>query len=279
MCLGDRKLIEREGIRMRKKLLLYLSSLLLFLAIVPIAQAEEVLNHYLFLGVDARPEESIQEGRSDTIVLVTERKDTVELTSIPRDIYIDIPGYRMDKVNHAYAFGGADLTMETIEQWLEIDISNYVALDMMQFIELVDEVGGVTVFPPTSFEIGGYSFVEGEETPLDGPKALAYVRERYTSGGDYGRQGRQLEVISKILLKLKENKNLTELVKVFKDSQSFLDTDFNLLEMAKLVMSKQPEDHTLTTYQLEGSGEMIDGIYYEMISDDAFQVFYQRVHQ
>lgn len=226
----------------------------------------------LLLGVDTGDLGRIEQGRSDVLQIMTVNPTDkhITLSSIPRDTYVNIPGYYMDKINHAYAFGGVDLSKETVEGWLDITIDHYVVVNMSGLKEIVDAVDGVTVVSPTTFSIGNYNFFEGEETYLDGDAALAYARERYTSGGDYARQARQREIIESVMkeaVKPTVLKNLPQMLTAFSEN---IDTDLNLMDMLALFTKYANADYTVDNYQFSGEGAMIDGIYYEMIYDSSY---------
>ena len=97
-----------------------------------------------------------------------------------------------------------ELSLSTVNNFLDTNIENYVVVNMAGLKEIVDAVGTIEVTPPTSFSIGGYDFVAGVTTELDSDMALAYARERYTSGGDYARQERQREIVQAVMQKATE---------------------------------------------------------------------------
>ena len=92
-------------------------------------------------GFDSRDPSS----RTDTLLLLTLNRGNGEINiiSIPRDMRVNIPGYGMDKINHAYAFGGISLTMETVENFLDINVDHYMTTDFEGFINIVDILGGI----------------------------------------------------------------------------------------------------------------------------------------
>ncbi|MFJ7825316.1 LCP family protein [Psychrobacillus sp. NPDC096623] len=153
----------------------------------------------LLLGVDEREDDV---GRSDTIIVLTANPSlaSIKVLSIPRDTYTEIIGMqKMDKLNHAYAFGGIDMALHSVENLLDIPIDYVVQVNMESFLEIVDSVGGVTVENPTAFEENGYHFEEGL-IHLDGDMALSYVRMRKNDPlGDFGRQERQKQVLLAVL--------------------------------------------------------------------------------
>ncbi|MEK3978441.1 LCP family protein [Psychrobacillus sp. FSL K6-2836] len=153
----------------------------------------------LLLGVDERDADA---GRSDTIIVLTVNPSlaSIKVLSIPRDTYTEIIGLdKMDKLNHAYAFGGIDMALHSVENLIDIPIDYVIQVNMESFLEIVDSVGGVTVENASAFEENGYLFEEGP-MHLDGDMALSYVRMRMNDPlGDFGRQERQKQVLLAVL--------------------------------------------------------------------------------
>ncbi|MFY9858173.1 MAG: LCP family protein, partial [Exiguobacterium chiriqhucha] len=149
----------------------------------------------LLLGIDRRDGE---QGRSDSIIVMTLNPTTDEgaMLSIPRDTKTEIVGKGMnDKINHAYAFGGAEMAMNTVEGLLDIPIDYVVEADMEAFTEVVDALGGITVENSFAFSSDGYNYPIGQ-VDLNGASALSYARMRYDDpNGDFGRQERQRAVV------------------------------------------------------------------------------------
>ena len=187
-------------------------------------QLEEYRNILLF-GLDARAD-TFSDSRSDCIMLITINNKTkdVNLTSIYRDTYLDING-SLDKITHAYAYGGAVLTMNTLNKNLDLNVKEFVTINFDSVVAVVDAVGGVQI-PITSAEIkyiNGYineiNKVTGHNSShitspgtynLDGVQALAYGRIRYTEGGDYKRTERMRDVLTATFAKAK-TKSVAEL--------------------------------------------------------------------
>lgn len=155
----------------------------------------------LLLGVDEREADV---GRSDTIIVLTVNPSlaSIKVLSIPRDTYTEIIGLdKKDKLNHAYAFGGIDMALHSVENLLDIPIDYVVQVNMESFLEIVDSVGGVTVENTSAFEENDYQFEKGP-IHLDGDMALSYVRMRMNDPqGDFGRQERQKQVLLAVLKK------------------------------------------------------------------------------
>ena len=108
-------------------------------------QAEKGITNILLAGTDGRPGE--KNSRSDAMMILTvdTKNKSLKLTSLNRDTYVDIPGHGYQKLTHAYAYGGANLLTETIENNFEIDIQDYAVVDFYSFMDIVDALGGVEV--------------------------------------------------------------------------------------------------------------------------------------
>ncbi len=166
--------------------------------------------NYLLLGSDARPGET--GGRSDVIVLihVPENHAKVQLIHFPRDLYVPIAGHGRDKINAAYAYGGAPLLVSTMQTLLDIHIDHVAVIGFEGFKAMTDAVGGVDVLVEESSNEDGHVFTKGM-MHLDGDQALAFVRERHQlSQGDISRGRRQLAFLRALLLKGLSPQTLTD---------------------------------------------------------------------
>lgn len=224
----------------------------------------------LLLGIDA---EEGTTGRSDTMIVMTinPELESIKMVSIPRDSRVEIEGRGQDKINHAYAFGGAELAMDTVENFMDVPIDYYATVNMESFIDTVDMVGGVTVNNGLSFEYGGFTFPEGE-IELSGEEALAFVRMRYEDPqGDAGRNERQRQVIDAVINEGAQISNITKI-------DDFLDilgenakTSFTFEEMRQVQSNYRAARHNLEETQMRGEDTTIDGIYYMEIPDETVQ--------
>src|SRR5690625_2848339 len=141
----------------------------------------------LLLGIDAHEN---QNGRSDAIMIMQlqPKDDAMTIVSIPRDARTEIIGKGFDdKINHAYAFGGPDMAVATVENFLNIDLDYYVTINMDGLVELVDELGTITVDNDVEWSDNKYDFPLGR-LEMDGDKTEAFVRMRKKDvEGDFGR--------------------------------------------------------------------------------------------
>ena len=154
---------------------------------------------YLLVGSDSRGELEEEGNRTDTILLLHTGSGPNLLLSIPRDSIVDIPGRGENKINAAFAFGGAPLLVETIEQNTGIRVDDFVAIGFTGVTEIVDAVGGIEICPEEAIDDPQADLdVEAGCQEADGETALAYSRSRKASQlGDIDRARRQREVVSK----------------------------------------------------------------------------------
>lgn len=223
----------------------------------------------LLMGVDERKNDK---GRSDTMIVLTVNPDTksVKMLSIPRDTLTDIVGHgTRDKINHAYAFGGVEMAMDTVEEMLDIPIDYYVQINMEGFEDIVNAVGGITVNNDLSFDAGGYSFPEGQ-VDLNGKKALAYTRMRYDDPrGDFGRQIRQRQIIQGIISEGASVKSLWKFDDIFDALGSNVKTNIEFKEMVDIQKHYKDASNDIEQIKIEaGSGTRIDNIYYYVIPEE-----------
>ncbi len=180
---------------------------------------EKGVINILLIGNDSR--QKGEDGRSDAMILlsISNETKTIHMTSLLRDMYVEIPGYKNNRLNAAYAYGGPELLMETLEVNFDISVNRYVLVNFQAFANLVDVTGGVDL-ELTNEEvkyINGYlveyNILEGRPegtdyldstlsgtVHLNGPQALAYCRIRYI-GTDFARTQRQRKVLSAIISK------------------------------------------------------------------------------
>ena len=223
----------------------------------------------LLLGVDERENDS---GRSDTMIVLTvnPNEKSVKMISIPRDTLTTIVGKGTeDKINHAYAFGGVEMSMDTVENLLDIPIDYFVQINMEGFQEIVDAVGEVTVQNDLKFSHDGYDFPEGELT-LNGDEALAFSRMRYEDPrGDFGRQLRQRQVIQAVIQKGASVSSLWKFDDIFDALGSNIKTNLTFDEMVDIQKHYKDASKDIEQIQIkDGYGEKIDGIYYYLIPDE-----------
>lgn len=225
----------------------------------------------LLLGIDTGDLGRTEQGRSDTMMIATvnPRDKKTTIVSIPRDTYVPIVGYGTeDKINHAYAFGGAAMSMDTVASYLDIPVDHYAAINMKGLKELVDAVGGITVGNEMEFTQDNYTFKHGQIT-LDGDMALSYSRMRYDDPrGDYGRQERQRTIVMGVVNKLLSMDGITKYQEVLNAMESNVKTDMTFDTMKTIALDYRDAFANVKTEQMKGEGFMQDNISYQRVSDE-----------
>lgn len=246
------------------------------------------IKNIVLLGVDST-EDNI--GRSDCILIATidTEHNKLKLSSIIRDSYVTIPSKNeKDKINHAYAFGGPKLTLQTLNLNFNLNITQFVSVNFSSFPKIIDTIGGITIDIKedelnyintyihalnTSSNSSSSDITQIGPQTVDGIQALAYSRIRYTDGGDFERSHRQRIVLEQVFKKLKElpplkypnaldellplvntNLNSSEILSLCFDLASF--DNFNVIE------ERFPKDE-------DAEGKSINGIYYYVFDHDA----------
>ncbi len=203
-------------------------------------------------------------GRTDTIMLFSLNPSTkkISLVSVPRDTYVNIPTRGMDKVNHAYAFGGIDLSIKTLSQFLGIPIHHYIKVDYVAFVKLVDDLGGVTVNVTenvVSKTDNKVKIPKGTQT-MDGKTAFTYVNVRE---GDIGRVERQQHFVKSLASQALTLGNIPKFPGILNDISSDIKTDMSpkqIMDFALQVRSMDPGN--MKNEIIPGKAEMIKGISY-----------------
>ena len=240
--------------------------------------AKEIRNIAL-LGIDA---EDGQAGRSDSIIILTidTLHSKVKLTSIMRDSYVNIPGRGMDKINHAYAFGGPELSLRTINENFNLNIKEFASLDFTTLPRVIDTVGGIELTltpeevaivnhdsPSMAKKIGTTtSTLSGSgKLKLDGTQSLTYSRIRKIDN-DYERTQRQRNVLNAVFNKFKDTPP-TEYLSLLDSIAPLIKTNINtgdMLNYGKMIYSinnkKLYEDRI--PRDESGEGKNINGVYY-----------------
>ncbi|GGK00895.1 transcriptional regulator LytR [Lentibacillus kapialis] len=222
----------------------------------------------LLLGVDERENDS---GRSDALMVLSlnPKKDSMQLVSIPRDTRTTIVGKGFeDKINHAYAFGGSDMSVATVESFLDIELDHYVRMNMEGLKELVDKLGTINVDNEIAWNDGKYDFNEGS-VEMDGDKTMAYVRMRKQDpNGDFGRTERQRKVIQGIIERGASVGSVTKINDYIDVLGNNMKTTMDFDDMKRLFNSYRDTRKNIASYQMKGNGTNIDGTYYLMVSED-----------
>ena len=232
----------------------------------------------LFLGIENYSTGG-KGGRTDTMILATvnPKTKTIQKMSIPRDTYVEIPGrINKTKINGAYAYGGLQLTVDTVEKFLNVPIDYYVTVDFNGFKNIVDEVGGIDVEVPFDFwehtdtkPRGTVYFHKGMQH-LNGTQALAYSRMRKRDPrGDFGREDRQQQVMMAIIQKLKSPETILKIDDYASVFSKNVKTNMSMTEGLSLFNNmKDVTPQSIETLKIEGKDDYIKGVYY-YVPDEA----------
>ena len=201
-----------------------------------VKENEEIssVRNIVLLGKDTY-ENNYQYGRSDCIIIasINEKEKEVKLASVYRDTYLEIPNHGLDKVNHAYAYGGPALTMSTLNNNLDLDITEFVTVNFSATKDIVNAVDGVTI-TVTNAEAGSIPGISSAGTyKLNGDQALAYARIRKIDT-DYKRTERMRTVLSAVFEKAKKM-SPTELMKLVDILLPEISTNISKDEIVSLV--------------------------------------------
>ncbi|MBJ8076708.1 LytR family transcriptional regulator [Bacillus cereus group sp. N12] len=226
----------------------------------------------LLMGVD---QEDNGTGRSDSLMLFTLNPKTksMKITSIPRDSYTEIVGKgKKDKINHAYAFGGIDMSVKTVENFLNVPVDHYIEVNMAGFRDIVDAVGGVDVNNDLEFTSRDQHFAKGN-IHLNGETALKYTRMRYEDPrGDFGRQMRQRQVIQAVIKKGASVSSLASYGDVLKAIEKNVKTSLTQEQMFEIQKNYKDCMENSEEIQIPGDGhKAADGIWYYYVPDAAKQ--------
>lgn len=232
------------------------------------------VENILLIGSDTRDAEAA--GRTDSMMLFSFNRQTrtMTTTSFMRDMYVEIPNHGWDKLNAAYAYGGAELLMDTLTLNFGIEINGYLYIDFYSFIDIVDAVGGIDVeisdeeaqgmIAPMAEQNkilgnkkGTDYLTKGGNLHLNGNQALAYSRLRYVGNADFERTQRQRLVVSKILEKSKKL-NPFALDKFLATACKNLSSDMSTLEL----MGTADRGILYLTYKQENLRIPAEGTYY-----------------
>ncbi|MED3646430.1 LCP family protein [Halalkalibacterium halodurans] len=224
----------------------------------------------LIAGVDSR--EDTHAGRSDTLIVLTvnPKEESIKMLSIPRDTRTEIVGRGTDdKINHAYAFGGAQMTIDTVENFLDIPIDHYVSINMDGFTQLVDALGGVSVENAFAFSQNGYQFEEGEIFLETGDEALAYARMRKQDNrGDFGRNDRQRQIVEAVIKQGAQFSSITKAGAILDAVGESVRTDLQLDGMWELQSNYRGAAKNIEHLEITGEGTRINNIYYLIIPQE-----------
>ncbi len=241
----------------------------------------------LLIGTDSR-DLAQERGRSDSMILLTLNSRTREIGmhSLLRDAWVEIPGNGEGRLNAAYSIGGAELLMDTIEQNYNVSIDDYLCMDFVGFVRVIDALGGVelTLSNEEAQAVNGILSYElntllgedenadllpaGGALQLDGKQALAYASIRYVGNADFERTSRQREVITALTERVKTHA-LTAAPQLAQEALPHFSTNMNLAELYLLSLrvpfligydthgQQIPADGTWTADTIDGQSVLL----------------------
>lgn len=254
---------------------------------------QDVVN-ILLIGCDKRADET-EAGRSDTTMIATIdlKNGKLKLTSLMRDMYIEVPGYGYHKFNAAYSYGGVQLQYETIAQNFGIRLDGYVEVDMAAFREVVELIGGVPMdlteaeayFLQTAYVNSkhGEKNVTAGSNMLTPYQALAYCRIRQDITGEFGRTDRQRKILISVFNQLKSQDIMT-ITNVCMKALKYVTTDLTEEQIRSLMTSvitmgtteieqlRIPYEGSFTEGRLSGNGAWVMQCDYDL-NRQALQYF------
>jgi LCP family protein required for cell wall assembly len=229
----------------------------------------QAIMNVLILGIDQLDNEP---SRADSIIVLSTNRDAgvISMVSIPRDSRVEIPGFGLDKINHAMALGGIDLMRPTVEQLLGIPLHYYVYTNFSGFKNTVDTLGGIEVNVERQI-IGhdGRPIVEPGLQRLSGNQALTYVRFRSDAEGDFGRMRRQQQVLKAMGKSFMKPATIVLLPSLLEQLAKDVRTDMPLPQLMSLGQKVTTQDFSeINTVQLRGTSTLIDGISYVILDQE-----------
>jgi len=220
----------------------------------------------LLLGSDSRNDGGY---RTDVIMLVSinPEYDDVSIVSFPRDLYVTIPGWQMNRINTAHQVGGFSLLADTLEFNFGIRPDNYVMVDFEGFREVIDTLGGIDVYVEEYFEdacdhtlsINSWCFVGPGWEHMDSDWALWYSRARYSTS-DFDRGRRTQEVVKAIFQKAMSLNVITKIPELYQLYTQYVETDIRVGDILPYVgmANKVRQDMSMIRRYAIGENECYD---------------------
>jgi polyisoprenyl-teichoic acid--peptidoglycan teichoic acid transferase len=242
------------------------------------ADSDEPEHTYiLLLGSDRRPGQT--RARSDTIILarLSESDRSVVLVSIPRDTRTEVPGHGVTKINHASAYGGVPLAIETVKNFTGLPVNHYVEIDFAGFGSVVDMLGGIDMYVDRPVDYGQGIVVDTGMQHLNGKQALAVVRNRKAyADGDFARVRNQRAFLSAVARKASSPGNLDKLPRILSESADSVTTDLSVAEITGLMRAyRQALQDDLPGYTVPGAPAMIGGVSYVVTDEEAASALFE----
>lgn len=234
-----------------------------------LAEGQDTIVHVMILGVDSRKDDV---GRSDTMMVAAldTDKGKAALLSVPRDTRVAIEGHGYEKINHAYAYSGHEMSQKSVESLLGVTMDHYIIINTTAFERIIDAMGGVDInvekrmYYEDPWDDNGGLVIDlypGEQH-MDGKKAIQYVRYR-DGEGDIGRIGRQQKFVKACLSKLISADMLPRLPKFIEEASAAVTTDMSVPELLRFAKQmKEVHDNGLTAQMVPGQPAYLQDVSY-----------------
>lgn len=229
---------------------------------IPIMYSKNVFN-ILLIGSDTR--EAGGTGRSDTMIIISiNKKDkTITVTSILRDIYLQINEKSYNRINAAFSYGGSELLLDAIKRNFKIEVDSYASVDFFAFMDVIDAIGGIELeiteeeLPFINRYVKNLNNLTDQSKEmhqisepgtylLNGEQVLSYARIRYVGNGDFDRTARQRKVLEQIFIKIKDM-GILEINKLLNIVLPKVTTNLTEGEIFSLILSLP----SLKSYEIE----------------------------
>lgn len=266
-----------------------------------VVKKENNLINIVIFGIDARNLKS--PSRSDSIIILSINTETkkIKLISLMRDMFVEIPGKNKNRINTAYAFGGPELAIKTINHNFDLSISKYITINFYGFEKVIDNIGGVEIdvkkdeikyinsyMKETQNLFGGeYKEITKEGLQLlNGRQALAYSRIRYVGNADYERTERQRRVLTQIFNKVK-SQGTTKKISLINSILPYIETNLSkneIINLAYLITNlneykteelRIPVDKSFKSQRINGMAVLVPDLY---INKNKMHEFIGMVH-
>ena len=214
--------------------------------------------------------DSVYGHRSATVMVlhIDPQKKAAAVVSIPRDTIVTVPDRGLDKINHAFAYGGVELARKTVENFLQISVPFHIIINLAGIEELIDKIGGLAVDVEkrmyyTDFAGDLVIDLQPGRQKLNGKQAMGYLRFRH-SDNDFARIGRQQKFLQTLAEELMKRENIMKSPGLFLSLLACVDANLNSREILGLSLSLRNayelRQFSMTT--IPGWDLMVDGVYY-----------------
>ena len=213
-------------------------------------QKDDNVVNVLLVGSDSRDPDA-EMGRSDTMILVSYNKAENKATALSflRDSLVEIDGYGQSKLGHTFAYGGVGLTINTINKQFDLDIQDYIIVNFENLVGIIDELGGIQVKLTEEeaeyYRENGMPDIQAGTVTLTGSQALAHARNR-SLDNDFGRTGRQRDVLYGIYNKVMENRNPATVLSLINYCMTQVSTNMSVTEIYGIATDVLNAEHLMT---------------------------------